>query len=56
MKTFLHIFNKFFNFNSQILQSRLDLYVASKRPSSVADVDRILQDYQRLVAKGGMYS
>jgi hypothetical protein len=56
MKTFLRIFNKFFTFNSKILQSRLDLYVASKRPSSVADVDRIIQDYQRLVTKGGMYS
>ena len=56
MKTFLRLLNKLFNINSEILQSRLELYVASKRPSSIADVDRIIEDYQRLVTKGGMYS
>jgi 16S rRNA G1207 methylase RsmC len=56
MKTFLRLFNKLFTINSQAVQSRIDLYVAAKRPTSVADVDRILQEYQRFVTKGGMYS
>ena len=56
MKTFLRLFNKLFTINSQALQSRIDLYVAAQRPTSVADVDRILQEYQRFVTKGGMYS
>jgi hypothetical protein len=56
MKTFLRLFNKLFNINSQVLQSRLDLYVASKHPTSVADVDRILKEYNSFVMKGDLYS
>ena len=56
MKTFLKFFNTLFSINSSWLQSRLDVYVASKRPTSVADVDRILKEYDLLVTKGGLYS
>jgi len=56
MKSFLRIFNSLFRINTQSLQSRLDLYVASKHPTSVADIDRILKEYDIMVNKGGLYS
>ena len=56
MKTFLRLFNKLFNINKQAMQSRLDLYVLSHNPTDVADVDRILEEYSRMITKGGMYS
>jgi len=56
MKTFLRLFNKLFSINSEVLQSRLDLYVASKRPTSPADVERILKEYERFLMKGSFYS
>lgn len=55
MKTFLKLFNKLFSINKQALQSRIDLYVASKHPTSIADVDRILKEYNHIVSKSGLY-
>jgi hypothetical protein len=56
MKTFLSLLNKLLNINSEILQSRLDLYVASKRPTSSTDVERILKEYERCTMKSAFYS
>jgi len=56
MKTFLKFFNTLFSINSSALQSRIDLYVASKRPTSISDIERILKEYDRFVNKGGLYS
>jgi hypothetical protein len=56
MQTFLKLFNKFLSINKQALQSRMDLYVNSKNPSSPADLERILKEYDQFVSKGGMYS
>ena len=55
MKTFLKTINALFNFNKCALQARMDLYVASKQPNSVSDVERILKEYDRYVSKGGLY-
>jgi len=55
MKTFLRLFNKVFRINASNVQSRIDLYVASKRPTTIADVERILKEYDRFVSKGGLY-
>jgi hypothetical protein len=54
--SFLRAFNKLFSINKQALQSRIDLYIASKSPTSHADIERILKEYERLVNKGGLYS
>ena len=56
MKTILSLVNNLFNIKNEALQSQLDLYVASKCPTSPADVERILKEYERYVMKGAFYS
>jgi len=52
----LKTFFRFFRFNQDTLQARMELYIQSKRPTSVADVDRIMNEYHRYIQRGGMYS
>lgn len=38
------------------MQSRMELYIAANNPKDVADVERITQEFNRCVQRGGMYS
>lgn len=42
--------------NNDTLQSRMELYIAANNPKDVSDVERIMQEFNRCVQRGGMYS
>jgi hypothetical protein len=46
MKQFLQGILSVFSAKNSIYQSRLDSYVASKRPSSTAEVERLIKEFE----------
>ena len=56
MKTFLKSLSKLLFVSQDASQARLELFVKSMNPTSTADVERIIGEYDRVVNKGGMYS
>jgi hypothetical protein len=56
MKTFLKSLNKLLFAGQDASQARMELFVQSMNPTSAADVERIIGEYDRIVNKGGMYS
>ena len=56
MKTFLKSLNKLLFAGQDASQARMELFVQSMNPTSAADVERIIAEYDRIVNKGGMYS